>query len=139
MMGYDNGDPVLVGVTSIGVRCGDLPGASVNTWAFARWMRSKGVDITPYSKQLPILGPMCNAGEYLKFQYAVATCEECGANQFSIPPTRVCTNCAKSLLRDTINGAECSCRARVGFGRKGKRCKRCAAGTTSAVGENTCS
>lgn len=117
VVGYDEGDPILLAVESIGLGCGNRPGISVRTSGHAAWMRSVGVPFTKYHSDLPKLGPECSPGERLMLRLGeVSTCVPCPPDGYSKPPTRLCVRCPSSTLRDTRKGRKCSCRAVVGSG-----------------------
>ena len=144
VVAYLKKKPVLVGVTSFGEGCAlkGFPGVPVRVSAHVRWLERLGVPFSRSSRPFPAVGPMCENGEFLSSRRsAVAECEKCPRNQFSVAPERVCQNCPGNLLRDTEDGSTCSCRRHVNFGinRRGIRCVRCRRGTSSPFGSNECS
>ena len=143
MMSYDtSGEPVLIGVTSIGVGCGFLPGAAVRISGHIAWLRSVGVPVTTYSAELPVVGPQCVGGEFIKRQSGVGTCARCAADTFSVPPAVACLRCPGNTRQDPDDGTRCNCKtyaelAVKGRGRK-KKCVRCRKGFETKIGSNVC-
>ena len=143
VLGYlTGGEPVLVGVTSIGVGCGFLPGAAVRVTGQKKWLR-KFVPVKGSKADIPNVGPICERGEFLSLEPAgLAKCRDCPIMTSSIPPTRTCSACPNNLRQDTVDKGTCSCRRYDGRGEAGtgtsRECKRCPSGKTSPIGSNVC-
>ena len=143
VLGYlGGGEPVLLGVISFGVGCGILPGVSVRVSGHKDWLKNL-VPLKESTETIPNVGPMCERGQFLRFESTgLAKCRDCPFTTSSTPPTRKCIPCPNNLRQDTIDKGKCSCRCYEGLGEVGtgtsRECKRCPCGTRSPIGSNIC-
>lgn len=142
---YVGREPVLVGLTSFGVECGNpfFPSVFLRVSSLLDWLKSTPVVF--YTREGVFGEPTiksCNAGEFVYYvKKGVKLCRACQFRYVSKGGTqRDCRRCRLGLVRDSSDGTKCSCAGLLAIGRgirKG-RCRRCLPGTFSGVKDDKC-
>lgn len=135
---YDGADPVVMGLSSFVVACGDwkFPAVFARLSAFVEWIekRTPAKFETNTGKRSNI---KCKVGQFISGK----SCKNC--SKFSVSKGGTVTKCRKcenGFVRDSSNGSKCSCKGEfaIGKGTVGKRCVVCKRGTFAGKSSSIC-
>lgn len=138
---YEKGMPIVLGLASFGVRCGDwrFPGVFARVSNYVDWIKSStpAVFTTNTGKSTGVGDKKCKKGEFL----AGKKCKACSKTSVS-PGGSVgkCKPCSNGFVRDSRDGSKCSCVGRfaVGKGEKGGKCQVCRKGSFAGKKDKVC-
>lgn len=142
---YGGADPILVGITSFGVRCGNpkFPSVFTRISGMVGWLKTTGaVFYTKKGVENGKSGLQCAAGEFVfEYRSGVEFCRPCPERSASRGGrVRTCELCERGMMRSSYNGAKCSCKGALAVGRGFVRgwCRRCGPGSFAAAADETC-